>query len=299
VIAVVPAYHPDDGFPARLGALAAQVDRVIVVDDGTGADPGGVFERITESGATLRRLERNSGIATALNTGVREALADGATHVVNLDQDTELPSDYVATAIDVFERANPVTNIGIVCVDAVNGAPSLPTWVSPEGLGLVPYAIQTGFVISRACLETAGLFEEGFVIDVVDFEYCLRVRDRGFRIAVAKGTCVQHAIGRFEELRPFGIPRRRPDGTIATYLYHPPFRRYYITRNTIDLLLRNFRKHPRLVVGTIRRENRRTIITILSGPKRIAQLLSFTVGTFHGLIRRRGMIPDWLRRLVT
>ena len=59
VIAVVPAYHPDDRFHARLSALAAQVDRVIVVDDGTGADPGGVFERVAESGATVRRLERN------------------------------------------------------------------------------------------------------------------------------------------------------------------------------------------------------------------------------------------------
>jgi rhamnosyltransferase len=299
VIAVVPAYHPDDRFHVRLSALAAQVDRVIVVDDGTGADPGGVFERVAESGVTVRRLERNSGIATALNTGVREALADGATHVVNLDQDTVLPSGYVATALDVFERANRVTNIGIVCVDAVNGSPALPTWVSPEGFGLVPEAIQTGFVISRACLETAGLFEERLVIDCVDTEYCLRVRDRGFRIAVAKGTDVRHALGRRAELRPFGIPRRHPNGEIATYQYHSPFRRYYIARNNIDLLFRNLRKRPGWVRAMIRRETPGMINSIVSGPKRMAQLLAITVGTFHGLIRRRGMIPDWLRRLVT
>jgi len=299
VIAVVPAYHPDDRFHARLSALAAQVDRVIVVDDGTGADPGGVFARVAESGATVRHLERNSGIATALNTGVREALADGATHVVNLDQDTVLPSGYVARALDVFERANRVTNIGIVCVDAVNGAPALPTWVSPEGFGLVPEAIQTGFVISRACLDAAGLFDEGFVIDCVDREYCLRVRDRGFRIAVAKGTDVRHAIGHRAELRPFGIPIRNPDGKIATYQYHSPFRRYYIARNNIDLLLRNLRKRPHWVLTVIRRETPGMIVSIVSGPKRVAQLLAITVGTFHGFIRRRGMIPGWLMRLVT
>ncbi len=269
-----------------------------MVDDGTGTDPGGVFERVAASGVTVRRIESNSGIATALNIGVREALADGATYVVNLDQDTVLPSDYVATALDVFERANPVTNIGIVCVDSVNGVPSLPTWVSPEGFGLVPEAIQTGFVISRACLEAAGLFEERLVIDCVDTEYCLRIRDRGFRIAVAKGTDVQHSIGRPAELRPFGIPVRRRNGKMITYQYHSPFRRYYIARNTIDLLFRNFRRRPGWVLAVIRRETRGMIISIVSGPRRLAQLVAIVVGTFHGLIRRRGMIPSWLRSLV-
>jgi rhamnosyltransferase len=230
---------------------------------------------------------------------VREALADGATHVVNLDQDTVLPGGYVATALDVFERANRVTNIGIVGVDGVNGAPRPLAAVSPEGFGLVDQAIQTGLVVSRACLETVGLFEERLVIDCVDTEYCLRARDHGFRIAVAKGTDVQHAIGRRAELRPFGIPIRRPGGRIATYQYHSPFRRYYIARNNIDLLFRYLRKRPQWVRDMIRNETPGMIKSIVSGPKRLDQLLAITVGTFHGLIRRRGMIPDWLRRLVT
>lgn len=300
IVAVVPTFYPDDGVVARLQLLAPQVDRVIVVDDGSGASADEVLARVHASGITISRLEHNSGIAAALNAGVRMALADGADYVLNLDQDSELPPHYVEIALAQFARANPVTRLGLVCVDAVNGAPALPTWVSPEGFGLVPEAIQTGFVISRECLEVAGLFDEGLVIDCVDTEYCLRVRDHGFRIAVAKGTDIRHSIGRRAELRPFGIPmRHRESGRIATYQYHSPFRRYYIARNNIDLILRNFRKRPRWVLSVLKREMGGMIVSMVSGPQRIALVLAILTGTFHGLIRRRGMIPGWLKRAIT
>ena len=300
VIAVVPTYHPDEGVVERLRALAGQVERVIVVDDGSGASADAVLAEAEASGIEVHRLERNSGIATALNVGVRAALDDSADYVLNVDQDTDLPKDYVAIALTQFARANPVTRLGIVCVDAVNGAPALPTWVSPEGFGLVPEAIQTGFVISRECLEVGGLFDERLVIDCVDTEYCLRVRDRGFRIAVAKGTNIGHSIGRRAELRPFGIPmRHRGSGRIATYQYHSPFRRYYIARNNIDLILRNLGRRPRWVLAVLRREMGGMIVSMVSGPQRIAQVLAITTGTVHGLVRRRGMIPGWLKSLIT
>ena len=300
VIAVVPTFHPDDGVVGRLRDLTRQVDRVIVVDDGSGPSADAVLADATESGIEVHRLARNSGIAAALNAGVRAALDDGADFVVNVDQDTDLPDDYVAIALGIFATANPVTRLGIVAVDAVNGAPALPTWVSPEGFGLVPEAIQTGFVISRECLEHGGLFDERLVIDCVDTEYCLRVRDRGFRIAVAKGTDIRHSIGRRAELRPFGIPmRHRESGRIATYQYHSPFRRYYIARNNIDLMLRNVLRRPRWVGAVLRREMGGMVVSMVSGPQRIAQVLAITTGTVHGLVRRRGMIPGWLKALIT
>ncbi|MDQ0574677.1 glycosyltransferase [Agromyces albus] len=299
VIAVVPTYRPDEEALGHLRQIAPQVAAVVVVDDGSGEAASVILDAAEAEGAHVIRLSSNSGIAAALNAGITWALDDGADFVLTVDQDTRLPDEYVTTALDVFRRANPVTRVGIVVVDAVNGAPALPTWVSPEGLGLVPEAIQTGFVISRECLESAGLFDERLVIDCVDTEYCLRVRDSGFRIAVAKGTDIRHSIGRRAELRPFGVPLRHASGHIATYQYHSPFRRYYIARNNIDLMLRNVRKRPRWVLTVLKREMGGMIISMVSGPQRIAQVLAIGTGTLHGLARRRGMIPDWLKRLVT
>ena len=107
-------------------------------------------------------------------------------------------------------------------------------------------------------------------------------------------------VGRRAELRPFGIPmRHRGSGRIATYQYHSPFRRYYIARNNIDLILRNLVRRPRWVLSVLRREMGGMIVSMVSGPQRIAQVLAITTGTVHGLVRRRGMIPDWLKSLIT
>ena len=101
-------------------------------------------------------------------------------------------------------------------------------------------------------------------------------------------------------LRPFGIPmRHRESGLIATYQYHSPFRRYYIARNNIDLILRNVLRRPRWVGAVLRREMGGMIVSMVSGPQRIAQVLAITTGTVHGLVRRRGMIPGWLKSLIT
>ena len=300
VIAVVPTYRPDPDVIANVAQVARQVDDIVVVDDGSGADSSSLLDALAADGAQVLRLDRNSGIAAALNAGVRAALARDAQFVLTVDQDTVLPEGYTDTALAVFKQANPVTRVGIVCVDAVNHAPALPTWTSPEGFGLVPEAIQTGFVISRECLEVAGLFDERLVIDTVDTEYCLRARDHGFRIAVARGTDIGHAIGRRAELRPFGIPmRHRESGRVATYQYHSPFRRYYIARNNVDLILRNLTRRPRWVLSVLKRETGGMIVSMVSGPQRIAQVLAITTGTIHGLVRRRGMIPGWLTSLIT
>jgi rhamnosyltransferase len=299
IVAVVPTYHPDAGFGDRLALLAAQVDEVIIVDDGSGPAADPILDTVAAAGHQVIRLPRNAGIAAALNAGVRAALTGSTEFIVNLDQDTVLPPDYVSTALKIFARANPVTRLGIVCVDAINGAPALPTWTSPEGFGIVEEAIQTGFVISRECIENAGLFDERLVIDTVDTEYCLRVRDAGFRIAVAKGTDVQHALGRQAELRPFGIPMHHADGRIKTYQYHSPFRRYYIARNNIDLMYRHFRSRPSWVRHVERRERPGMVKSVVSGPQRAAQVLAISVGTLHGLVRRRGMIPRWLHKVIS
>lgn len=298
VIAVVPTYHPDHDVVDHMRVLLGQVDRLIVVDDGSGAAAGTVLSEIERLGASVIRLERNVGIAGALNTGVREALADGAEYVVTTDQDTELPTGYVADCLATFAAANPVTRLGIVCADRVNGQPSLPTWTSPEGLGLVPEAIQSGFVIARETLERAGLFDERLVIDCVDTEYCIRVRDRGFRIAIARGTDIAHELGEMVPFRPLGL--RLPNRTGAfEYQYHSPFRQYYIVRNNIDLVFRTLRRHPRWALAVVKRQIGPAIDAVLSGPHRLRHLVATAVGGVHGFFRIRGPIPAGLRRFLT
>ena len=300
VIAVVPTFRPDEALLNGLRALSSQVDAIIVVDDGSPKESAGMLSRVENAGFEVVHSARNEGIAAAINVGIRMALARGAGYVLTVDQDTVLPHHYVADCLSAFRIADTATRLGIVCTDRVNGQPSIPEHYTAEGLGLVREAIQSGFLIGAECLNECGLFDERLFIDCVDTEYCLRIARHGYRIAVGPGTDIAHSLGEQAPLRPFGFPvRDSKTGEIETYEYHGPTRRYFITRNNVDLFLRYARLRPRWVISAIRRGIGPTFTTIVSGPQRGKQLLATVVGALHGLVRKRGPLTPSLRRVLT
>lgn len=299
MIAVIPTFRPDDGVLRGVESLRSQVEAVIIVDDGSPAGTAGILDSPPLAGIEIIRSSTNLGIAAALNTGIRRALERGADFVLTVDQDTQLPGHYVADCVTAFRIASPETQLGIVCTDRVNGQPSIPERYTPEGLGIVREAIQSGFLISAECLTECGLFDERLFIDCVDTEYCLRIARSGYRIAVGPGTDISHSLGEQAPLRPFGITRRLPDGRPETYQYHGPTRRYFIARNNVDLYLRYARIRPRWVISAVKRELSPTVTTIVSGPRRGRQLLATIVGAVHGLIRKRGPMSPGLRALLS
>lgn len=295
VIGVMSTFGPDDSVVTRARRHATQLDHLIVVDDGS--PDASALDALSGPQFDVIKLPVNSGIAAALNAGIRRALELGADYILNLDQDSVLEDGYIASLLATFRAARKPTRLGVVLTDCVNGAASIPPAFSPEGFGLVEEGIQSGMLVSADCLRDVGLMEERLFIDCVDIEFCLRVREHGWRIAVAPGSNIIHSLGHQEPLRPFGV-QRFMDGVPATYQYHPPFRQYYITRNNIDLFLRNARHRPRWALRVIKRESGPHFNLLASGPHRTKHALAMAAGVWHGLIRRRGKIPAWLAKTV-
>src|SRR5271165_4257829 len=90
VCAIVVTYHPDRGFPARLGRIIPQVAATFIIDNGSSAAEVTML-RGAAADATIALIcnPENLGVATALNIGARRAFAEGFTWALLLDQDTE------------------------------------------------------------------------------------------------------------------------------------------------------------------------------------------------------------------
>ena len=84
--ALVPAYQAENTVGAVVRGLAPNVERVIVVDDGSTDRTGSAA---AAAGAEVLRLSENGGKGTALRAGLARALSGDATHVAFVDADAQ------------------------------------------------------------------------------------------------------------------------------------------------------------------------------------------------------------------
>lgn len=230
--AVVSVFGPGRAFLGNLEAIAAQVDRVVVVDDGTPEPDAEVFAELeNRADVELLRQPANAGIAAALNRGIDAAFAAGATAVVTFDQDSAPGPGFVAGLIAEFAAA---TERGVVRPSFV--VPEL--WatirqvgqVASDGTLIAIRIIQSGMLIPRSSWQRVGRMREDLFIDLVDSELELRGRRLGMLPVAAPGVALEHRLGTAYR-RPVlsgGFPGS-PLPRVITF--STPFRYYYRVRN--------------------------------------------------------------------
>jgi rhamnosyltransferase len=284
VCAVVITFFPDAGFSERLEKIAAQVFRVIVVDNGTMGKSGDNLERaLRVSGSvTYIRNSENLGVAAALNQGIRKALKEGdCPWIVTFDQDSLPAADMVEKMLTVW-RSHPHPERLMVAGPRTAFVDSTSRTDPPEDRSWreATHVITSGSLISRRAFHLAGYYNEGLFIDYVDIEYCLRLRSLGYQVIEVHSTELLHHMGRLEE-RLFLGEKVHPT-------HHPPIRRYYQFRNAL-LLHRQYRESQRPWCRKNRIILMKILILILLYEKqRLRSLFQIIRGIGHGLAGRSG-----------
>ena len=85
-VILIPAYKPEESFVDFSERLIARGHRVVAVNDGSGEEFDGIFERVEAMGVTVLRHDVNRGKGRALKTGFG--------YIVESENDT----DFVVTA---------------------------------------------------------------------------------------------------------------------------------------------------------------------------------------------------------
>jgi len=241
VCAVAVTYHPDAELPARLRRILQQVDRLVIVDNGSGQTEIKMLQGFAANPLiTLVLNFDNFGIARALNIGIERAIALGFTWVLLLDQDSCIDDDMVQTLIAVYAAFPERDRLAVIGSGfrAADEAPREPTdegggdgWEEAESV------ITSGSLIPLKAHAAVGAFREDFFIDYVDTEYCFRARAKAYRVIRTRKPIMSHAIG--------AITRHNVLGIKKWTFNHSAERRYYIARNDTVLL----REYGRYVLG--------------------------------------------------
>lgn len=222
VAAVVVLYLPDEDVYQNVLSYMDQVDWVILVDNSEKPAVELIDRFIGNPKVVSFANESNQGIAAALNTGAREALARGCEFLLTMDQDSCATPEMVATLKDFL--ASPegwpfaiISPFHLTTVAEVPG-PSARPYVEMETVWT------SGNLLRLSVYQQVGPFDEALFIDFVDHEYCLRLRRNGFKVAQSNKAVLKHNIG--NNLWKINFP------VAPIYVSnHSSLRRYYITRN--------------------------------------------------------------------
>ena len=199
---VVIIVHWDQPAPcvatvARFAALA-EVDSVIVVDNGSSDENLRLLRAGLSSGVEVIEVGRNSGFGPAANRGW-ETWLDRPSSMpwAALAPHDAIPSEDTLTRMLQAASARP--RAGLVSADVGDGArPAVDHVFGPitrqaqvdEGWEDVDYPHGTLMLASRACLQTIGLFDERYFAYCEEADLGLRASHAGFDVGLVRGASV-------------------------------------------------------------------------------------------------------------
>lgn len=289
VVAVIVAYQPDGELLARLvDSLGSQVNGGIIVNNGRELPL--VDGSLQRTNFTIKHLQSNTGVATALNAGFQWALAQNADFVITFDQDSEPAKDMVSRLVDVYQNlaasGQRVGAVGPQQVDRRTGrrAPFLAP-ISRQRRRLTPgmgQTVEVDHLITSGCLvpihvwTEVGPFLDELFIDYVDIEWSLRLRHHGWHLFGVGGATLTHAIGD-DVAKWWGWQ----------FPWHSPLRHYFIFRNGTYLLTLPHVSFGWKLFDAIQLAKKLVIFTLVGRP-RSAHLGAMLRGVRDGLLGRLG-----------
>jgi len=244
VIAVIVSYNPKiRRFKRVIESVSKQVRKIIIVDNNS--------LNINELRLLIKNLaishrpiliglNKNKGLAKALNVGMNEATH--ASFILTLDQDTVLCDRAVQYLLYEYEKLPEhirskvailhakYENVGKRKIDKIiynrlilNQKEIKRDKRAFTKLYPVNSVIQSGMLIKQSIAKRFK-FKTSFFIDQIDREYCARLTSKGHLILESRKKLADHALGITAKIKG------------KTIRYENESRLYYLARNSTYLL---------------------------------------------------------------
>ena len=211
--AIVVTYRPDiTALLKLLGQLNKETDFLVI--DNASPDIGRLAESIIvyDRCQNLIRLDKNEGLAKALNIGISWAIENNFDYAFLFDQDSRLCDLFVSRMIGAYHDANKQSRQGIAAVGPriINTQTMRQTpfklfnrfmlrsdrlFASTKSHFIADFLITSGTLLILKHLGEIGRMKESYFIDNVDLEWCFRAKSKGFDLIGTDDAVLYHAIG--------------------------------------------------------------------------------------------------------
>jgi len=281
VCAVIVTYHPSARMVENIPKVLAQVQELVVVDNGSNANEINLL-RAASQALNFHVIENgeNLGIAEALNQGILWAKSRGYPWVILFDQDSKITDGFIDAMFATWKaRADRerICSIHPKYIDPATGNEPLVRRADDGGpvISLTSGALMPAWIFDRI-----GLFEAEFFMDHVDIEYCYRIRAAGYLIADSREAVLLHSAGYPKNHTLFGFSFRPS--------HHSATTRYYLSRNRVVVYRKYLSTFPGWILQSMYQAFRETIKCFLAEKNRPRKFRNFLLGTWDGLRGRMG-----------
>lgn len=227
VYPIIVTYNPElEILIQNIKELSKNIDRVIICNN----SPNVSLAYLENFFDTLKVFDfyENLGIAKAQNIGMQYAFNNKAEFVIQFDQDSIVSINMIKLLCESFlNLKNKRVNVGVIgpipfnkdeCIKKIN--------ISKIRYKNENKIISSGMLIPKEVyLKNGGMKEEWF-IDLVDYEFCWRLKKNKYKIIIDTGVSLPHRFGEgnIKLLKLYTIRKVKP------------FRLYYEFRNGLYYL---------------------------------------------------------------
>ena len=224
---IVIWFNPDINVVNNLKTYYNKSDYLYIIDNSAYSNKHLLGDYDLKDNIKYVELKNNYGIAKALNIGMKLAIQDQCEWVVTMDQDSYWKNDLISIYTNYLNDKRD-EKVAIL-------SPQYETERSQvknkNGYKELKRVMQSANMINCNKYIECGEFIEKLFIDCVDYEYCYRVRRKGYKIIQCEEAVLIHspAITKKKKILFFSL----------FYGYASEERYYYQVRNALYL----FRKY--------------------------------------------------------
>lgn len=226
VAAIIVSYNPDSNLFDSINLLLNQVEKVIIVDNGSKEKYVKYIKSINEDKIEIILNKENLGVATALNIGVRKALENGYEWILTMDQDSKASPDMVKKMFNVYNSINREERKDILSIFPNFVDERIQSIEENSNMNSYEYVdadITSGNLLRKEVFEKVGFFDDSLFIDLVDTDFCMRLNEKGIKMIKIRDAVLYHSLGESKTIKWIL-------GSFNTS-NHSALRRYYMTRN--------------------------------------------------------------------
>lgn len=215
VACVTVLYNPTDENLENILTYEKFVDKIYLMDNST--KKNNEINKYLSDKVVYVPMNGNVGLSIALNKGSKLAYQDGYKYLMTMDQDSSFPSDF-----DFESYVCKITSNEKIALISPSYSIDRKAKVKKENeVKSVLWTMQSASIFNLDILDELGYFENKYFIDMIDYEYCLRVKKANYLTCVDKNSVLNHSPGETKKTW-FGYK----------YGYCSPVRIYYQIRNS-------------------------------------------------------------------